>query len=81
MELYMWKSSSWQVLALALACVGLLSSCFWGDDDPPYPPIDKEKLVGCWVAELGLIVREITERVAIRTQLRIFLHQNGLVRG
>jgi hypothetical protein len=33
-----------------LLAVNLLMSCGYFEDDSPYPPIEKEKLVGCWVA-------------------------------
>lgn len=32
---------------MLLAC--LMAGCIWEDEAPPYPPIDKGKLVGCWV--------------------------------
>jgi hypothetical protein len=36
----------WAV-GLLIAC--LLAACFWEDDSPSYPSIDKDKLAGCWV--------------------------------
>jgi hypothetical protein len=50
-----WRSfMRWLTVWMLLICLGFLSSCYWGDDDPPYPPIDKEQLV--WRRDMGVVV-------------------------
>ena len=33
-----------------LAMVGFIGGCIFGNDDPEFPPLTKEELVGCWYA-------------------------------